>query len=516
MEDYLRKRRRVFLIVMPAFLGALYMILCAVNLQQSIWFDESFSSYLTRFDLKSIWEFTAADVNPPFYYFLLKAWAHVFGHTDFAMRMMSTILGAIAIMFAFLWLKYKYGLKAASISGFLLSISPIFIRYGQEMRMYTLVVAIVFAATFFLQLAIDNGRKCWWIIYAILVALGMWTHYFAALAWCAHLLYLIKIYGKKFWTEKIWLVYVLSILLFLPWVPSLFAQVTDVEQNGFWVSPVSVSTIASYFTEGIYYMRADEVKNWLMILAVITFFVISFLLIHYRKRMTLLLLVALVPLVLLMLLSMPPLDPLFISRYIMFAMLATPMATGVGVTLLMGDINKKARRSKKNRPAWRPALTAICLALLLVGSSAIGVATVYQKGNYNMDTGMKTVSKNIFNSVVGLDAGKNLPIISNSAWLYYDLVAYTSEEHPVLFINEKTSYKYGSMKPLEKSYFGRIDDLDGWLAKHDSFWYVGKAPTKEGQDYIKFPREGWRVAEVMNQQYDEHSYTYQILKLERE
>lgn len=514
MKDYLMKRRRIFLIMMPALLGALYMILCAANLRQSIWFDESFSSYLTRFDLKSIWEFTAADVHPPFYYYLLKAWAHVFGHTDFAMRMLSTVLGAVAILFAFLWLKYKYGLRAATVGGFLLSISPIFIRYGQEMRMYTLVVAIVFAASFFLQLAIDNGKKCWWIIYAILVALGMWTHYFAALAWCAHVFYLLKIYGKNFWTKKIWAIYLLSVALFLPWMPSLYRQFSDVEQNGFWVSPVNISTITSYFTEGTFYMRADEIKNWLMIFASLVFLAIGFVLIRYRKQMSMLLAMAFVPLALLLLLSMPPLNPLFISRYVLFAMLALPIAFGVGLVFLANDSTKKTPRKKTK--LWKKRLIAPILALLIMVSSIIGIASVYRKGNYNMDTGMKTVSKDVYESVISLDSGENLPIVSNSAWLYYDLAAYTSEEHPVLFINEKTSYKYGSTLPLKNSYFGRIDDLDGWLTKHNSFWYVGKAPTKEGQDYIKFPRSGWRVVQVMTQKFDEHSDTYQILKLERE
>ena len=197
MKEFLIKRKRVFLILTPAFLGVLYMALCIFNLRQSIWFDESFSSYLTRFDFGKIWSLTAADVHPPLYYFLLKIWAHAFGHVDFAMRMMSTVFGAVAILFAFLWLKYKYGLKAAMVASFLLSISPVFVRYGQEMRMYTMVLAIVFAATYFLQLAIDNGKKIWWIIYAVLVAAGMWTHYFAAFAWCAHLVYLLITYGVK-------------------------------------------------------------------------------------------------------------------------------------------------------------------------------------------------------------------------------------------------------------------------------------------------------------------------------
>ena len=504
------------MILTPAILGVLYMVLCICNLRQSIWFDESFSSYLTRFDLGKIWSLTAADVHPPLYYIVLKGWAHFFGHTDFAMRMLSVTLGAVAILFAFLWLKYKYGSKAAILGSFLLSISPVFIRYGQEMRMYTMMLAIVFASTYFLQLAVDNGKKRWWIIYAILVAAGMWTHYFTAFAFCAHLIYLFKVYGKSFWKKYIWAPYLLAIVLFSPWMPSLFAQVSNVEQNGFWVSPVSVTVMANYFGEDLYYMKAEEIQNWLLVLATITVSVILYLAVRYRKQMIMLLSMAIVPLILLVLLSLPPLSPMFIPRYIIYAMLAIPIIAGVGLGMLTNDLELKAKKNKKKPLLQRPALIGFCIIAVLVGSSAIGIATVYAKGNYNMYTDTKSASKELFNAVVEMDNGNNLPIISNSEWLYYDLAAYTSEEHPILFIDELVDYRYGSLEPLKQSYFGKIKNLDEWLNTHESFWFVGSAPENMYSEYLEFPRDGWRVTEMSNMKFNDHSDTYQILKLERD
>ncbi|MBP5656887.1 glycosyltransferase family 39 protein [Candidatus Saccharibacteria bacterium] len=514
MKDFLLKRKRVFIILTPALLGMLYMILCFVNIRQSIWFDESFSAYLTRFDLKSIWEFTAADVHPPLYYFTLKAWAHLFGHVDFAMRMLSVVFGALAILFAFLWLKYKYGLKAAMIAGFLLSISPVFIRYGQEMRMYTMVAAIVFAATYFLQLAIDNKQKKWWIIYAILVALGMWTHYFAFFAWCAHLVYLFVTYGKSFWKKKLWMPYLLAILLYLPWMPSMFAQIQNVQQNGFWISSVSVVTMADYFSEDLYYTMAYEVQNWILVLATVTVSAILFVAVRYHKQMVMLLSMALVPLASLVALSLPPLSPMFIPRYIMYAMMAIPMVAGVGISMLTNELALNKR--KKMHFIQRPGLIGACFILIVGGSSIIGIANVYAKGNYNVYNDTKSASKDLYNLIIDLDNGHNLPIISSSQWLYYDLSAYTSEEHPILFLDEQTDYKYGSTVPLKQSYFGRIDNLDAWLEKHDGFWYVGTAPENPYENQLEFPREGWRVTEITNQRFNDKSDTYQILKLERE
>ena len=382
--------------------------------------------------------------------------------------------------------------------------------------MYTMVLAIVFASTYFLQLAIDNEKKRWWIIYAILVAAGMWTHYFTAFAFCAHLVYLFKIYGKSFWKKHIWAPYLLAILLFSPWMPSLIAQVSNVEQNGFWVSPVSVTVMANYFGEDLYYMKAEEIQNWLLVLAIIVVSVILYLAVRYRKKMVMLLSMAIVPLIFLVLLSLPPLSPMFIPRYIIYAMLAIPMIAGVGLGMLTNDLTLKVKNDKKKSLWQRPALVGFFAMAVLVGSSAVGIATVYAKGNYNMYTDTKSASKELFNTVVEMDNGNNLPIISNSEWLYYDMVAYTTEEHPILFIDELVDYRYGSLEPLKQSYFGKIKNLDEWLNIHESFWYVGSAPEDMYYNYLKFPREGWKVTEVSNMKFNDHSDTYQILKLERD
>ena len=47
----------------------------------SVWFDEAFSVYLARFNIAEIVHFTSLDVHPPLYYWLLKGWTVIFGHS---------------------------------------------------------------------------------------------------------------------------------------------------------------------------------------------------------------------------------------------------------------------------------------------------------------------------------------------------------------------------------------------------------------------------------------------------
>ena len=486
------------------------MVLCMVQLQQSIWFDESYSAYLTRFEYPKLWELTAADVHPPFFYILLKTWAHFFGHTDFAMRMLSVLFGAIAIIFAFLWLKYKYGATAAITASTLLAISPVFIRYGQEMRMYTIILAIVFAATYVLQLAVDNGKKRWWAIYAILISLGMWTHYFCALAWIAHLVYLIKIYGKKIFQKKIIATYGAAVLMFAPWLPSLFVQITSVESGGFWIRDISAHGLMDYWTESLVYMTSDDAKGWIFLLLLFVSIIIFALAIKYRGKIRMLISLALVPVFVLILLSLPPLESMFNPRYILYSIVAIALIFGVSLVHYARDHRKK--RSAKARRRQVAIVTASFL--MFFGTSIVGIASVYATGNYNFDTYVKSPSKDLYNTITTIDGNQNLAIICASEWLYYDLSFYTTKEHSVYFLNETVDYKYGSLYPLRESAIGRIDNLDAFLAKRDYFWYITTV-NDQGEFANTFPRDSWQIYEYSTVKLNDHSDTYAIVKMAR-
>ena len=509
--NFIRARKRIICIFAPVILGVLFMILCTVQLRQSIWFDESYSAYLTHFDYPKVWDLTAQDVHPPLYYFALKTWAHFFGHTDFAMRMLSVVFGAVAILFAYLWLKYKYGATAAITATALLAISPVFVRYGQEMRMYTMALAIVFAATYVLQLAIDNGKKRWWILYAILLALGMWTHYFCALAWFAHLVYLIVIYRKKIFQKKIILTYAGAVLLFVPWMPSLIRQTGSV-QSGFWIPEISAKTFMDYWTETLVYQSSTGLKSWLLLLALAAIVVIVALVVKYRAKLKMLISMMLVPLGLLILVSMPPLSPMFIPRYILFAIVSVAVISGVGLVIYARDLPKRAAKKQVRRRAVIVAISFVILA----STSIFGISSVYETGNYNFSTNIKSSSKELYETIVTLDGGSNRAIICESEWLYYDLSFYSTKEHSVYFMNETVDYKYGSLYPLRDTYFGRIDDLDKFIGNRDSFWYITTIDENTNQPAGKFPREDWTIAEYSTTQFNEHDSVYAIVKMVKE
>ncbi len=137
----------------------------------SVWFDEAFSAYLARFNIVEIAHFTSLDVHPPLYYWLLKGWTVIFGHSALAVRSLSLAFALVGLVGLYVVLRYitkrsSYSLAAVTAT----ALTPVFDRFSHEARMYTLVFAIVMWATYVLLRAMKTNRRWLWVLYGVLLA----------------------------------------------------------------------------------------------------------------------------------------------------------------------------------------------------------------------------------------------------------------------------------------------------------------------------------------------------------
>ena len=181
------------------------------------------------------------------------------------------------------------------------------------------------------------------------------------------------------------------------------------------------------------------------------------------------------------------------------------------VAFARDKLTKKRKKSKKFC-LRHPAVIVSVVCILFISMPIIGVSSVYQKGNYDFATGKKSTIAEAFNNIIALDRSENNSIIAASADVYYELSAYGNYHHDVDFIADSVEYN-APVEPLNASYFGRITDLDKFLENRDAIWYVGIAPA---EGHLEFPRAEWRISTYANVQFDDDSYCYQILKLEKE
>lgn len=258
------------------FFGLLIVIYVGLALYNitagSIWFDEAFSAYLIQYNFIDIARYTAADVHPPLYYWILQGWASLFGTTELGLRSMSIFFGLIAATFGYLWMRRQFGRRVALVSLALLILSPLFIRYSQEARMYTMAAAIIMAATYVLSRALEEKKRWQWVTYGLLVAAGMLTHYFTALIWIAHWIWRLgmvrqtgargKVMVKQFFTKEWLLAYGLAVGIYLIWLPAMVIQLAVIQRSGFWISDVGIDTVGSYFGTLVYFWQSNQITNW--------------------------------------------------------------------------------------------------------------------------------------------------------------------------------------------------------------------------------------------------------------
>ena len=350
-------------------------------LNSSAYFDEGYSAYLAKFDPLTIAGYTALDVHPPLYYSLLHIWQGIVGSSVAQLRLLSLLLGCVAIYFGYLIARRWFGRQASWLAPTLMALSPLFLRYGTSMRMYTLALAIAFAATYVLLRAVENKSKKWWTAYGILVAAGMWTNYFIALVWTTHLLWLLYEYRAHEKIMKSWRrAFLLSLVLYLPWLPMLLFRYGEIQVSGFWIKPLSLDTLVSSITQSLVFRSASDTKAWLAVGVIVLIIALAFaghkvytkLTSDKKPAFRLVMAMSSLPVILLAIGSLPPLRSSYVYRYVLVASVAGALLTAIIVTLV---------KFKKRDTLLRSLLTA--LTVVILGSGALQVVVA---GNRNLDT----------------------------------------------------------------------------------------------------------------------------------
>lgn len=439
----------------------------------SIWFDEAYGIYLIRHSFAEVAAFTATDVHPPLYYWSLKLWQMVFGSSEIALRSLSMVMVGIAIVFVYLLVRKAFGTRVGAWVMALLALSPMLIRYSEEARMYGMAMAIVAAATYLLVDVTEKPTNKKWVVYAVLVALGMWTHYYTAIMWIAHWVWryvtvrqrTIKQTAKVFWTKEWVWAHVLAVALFLPWMPHMLKQMANVQGGGFWIRPITATTPFNFLTNITLYRENHEATSWLavLMLAVMAIIIVAVAVSSRRLRgeqralQQLFMVMSFVPLVLLLMLSLPPLRPSFVDRYLLPSIPFWFAMIGVGVATLL---------------ARRKSTIAIPTVAILFVALSLGVAHVYAIGNYNKNGNDPLPVRQTVREMQRLGA-EGQPILSSSSWRFYEMHYYDTPRNPVYF-EATDNLTWGSYDMLRFNPYRKVYGAPDFAKEHGgTIWYVG-------------------------------------------
>ncbi len=190
---------------------------------KSVWWDEGLAAWAARQSLVAISRWTAADVHPGLYFWLLHFWRAGTGDSEFALRYFSVLVGVLTIAAVYLLGKMIGGRNTAVFAGILLALSRFDIAWSQEMRMYALAALLAVLALWASIRIWQYGKPTDWLAYIFFMTAGLYTLYLFVLVlvvanftWLVWVLPRAKEKWREFWRWSLGQGVVL--LLFAPWL----------------------------------------------------------------------------------------------------------------------------------------------------------------------------------------------------------------------------------------------------------------------------------------------------------
>lgn len=172
------RRQGALLLLAITLIGTLLRVLTLNS--RSFWLDEATSVRQASWTLPVIFERMSKNVHPPLFHILIHNWVRYVGRDEVAFRSFALILGVLAIPLAYWVGTTIYNRRVGVFSAATVALSPYFIWYSQEARMYTLMLVFAMLSTGSMYRAIQSRTGRWWVAYALFTTAGMFTHYFFA------------------------------------------------------------------------------------------------------------------------------------------------------------------------------------------------------------------------------------------------------------------------------------------------------------------------------------------------
>ena len=191
--------------------------------------------------------------HPPLYYVLAKVWVDLWGDSVFALRTLSVVFSALGLL-AMYWLMRELtaSRRAAALALLFISMSPLFILYGQEAREYALwSLALLLSSAALLRalrLSRSPGSSAYraWLLYGGCTLIAVYTSLTSLSLILVQILYVAAITRLR-WTRGLqgFIASQCAIgLLFLPWALNLLRNFEAFSASMAWSSVIVIPRTA--------------------------------------------------------------------------------------------------------------------------------------------------------------------------------------------------------------------------------------------------------------------------------
>ncbi|MCC6606727.1 MAG: glycosyltransferase family 39 protein [Anaerolineae bacterium] len=349
---------------------------------KSVWWDEGLAAWAARQSLAAIASWTAHDVHPPLYFWLLHFWRLLSGESEFGLRLLSAIFGLLTIPATYLLGKRINGRFTGLLAALFITISRFDIGWAQEMRMYALAALLGAWALWAAVGVWQVGRRRDWLLYILFMVLGLYNLYLAVMVLVtANLVWLFFVWPRaadrwrNFWQWS--LAQTAVLLLYAPWLFYALSRIPTWSQ----ANPVEPwSFLKIYWTVLTVGIPLDVDQYATLTVPVLLVFLLGVGLIGWRARkrpleqqkLALLLLGLLLPALVVYLVSLPKASffysPPLAPRYLIIFLAAFAVLLGWGIDGLSNGRFDIAQRRRSRPLGFLAAGLAVYAALFGLNS----------------------------------------------------------------------------------------------------------------------------------------------------
>lgn len=484
------------LITLGAFALRVYLLA-----RQSLWYDEGVTVAVAQKSLVELTRWTAHDIQPPLYYYVVAGWGRLAGWSEWSLRFPSVFFGTlITPLLAAVALTLTRRRSAALLAALFGALHPLLLYYSQEARMYAMLTALSVTLAYLVIRAGDRLRypRLHWVLYVVVGSAAVYTHYFAFFLLLA---FAIAFFGDQFGLlpyirrkatletqagmqseearpappEIPWFGFCLANLaifgLYLPWLSAMIRQLAV--DASYWEGPLklaeAVRHIAISFVGGETVLEEQAIRFLLPYLVGTLLLIPILLWRNPRGWRTLLyaLLWLLIPIGGVLLLAY--LVPKFNARYVMVALPGLILFWSGALANLLARVTSPQSRWRTAGPVVRGSLAAVVTMVIVAGfiyadynwfnDPAFTKAEWRQVAQFiRADTAARRQAGETIKPQVVLVSGHAWPV-----WNYYapDMPPLRLPEIEILDVNAILDFANSAI-PLRD---GLRDETDAWLVQ---------------------------------------------------
>lgn len=325
----------------PFLTGFLFVLIIGLGSFLRLWnlgleslrLDETQSIWQASHSLQFIKDYMIKNVHMPLHNSLLHFWLQKMGSSETSVRLMAAIPGILSLPAFYFLAKEIFGRRDKALLSLLLaSISPLWIWYSREIRMYTLLLLITVLSYLFYVRFLKYYKKLDLVAYIIVNIVGVYTHYFFSLVLLVQAIYFLVVWkfgliekvkekGKKMFAYLIFAALCIA-GAFAPWVYNLAQSYGSGSLAPILAKPTSFNLLLSYFEFTLGYQPETMTGNIIAMwpLAVL----IGFIFLAKRENpfkapIYLVILGATLPVILVYLISIT-IRPIYLTRYVVMCL----------------------------------------------------------------------------------------------------------------------------------------------------------------------------------------------------